>query len=36
MDLADLAFAVAGVGALLAGLLPRLLEGRPLSMPVEE
>ena len=34
MDLADLAFAVAGVGALLAGLLPRLLEGRPLSMPV--
>jgi NhaP-type Na+/H+ or K+/H+ antiporter len=34
VDLADLAFAVAGVGALLAGLLPRLLEGRPLSMPV--
>jgi NhaP-type Na+/H+ or K+/H+ antiporter len=31
---ADLAFAVAGFGALLAGLLPRLLEGRPLSMPV--
>jgi sodium/hydrogen antiporter len=34
VDTADLAFAVAGVGALLAGLLPRLLEGRPLSMPV--
>ncbi|GIJ52309.1 cation transporter [Virgisporangium aliadipatigenens] len=34
MDTADLAFAVAGVGALLAGLLPRLLEGRALSMPV--
>ena len=34
MDLADLAFAVAGVGALLAGLLPRLLEERPLSMPI--
>ena len=34
MNPADLAFAVAGFGALLAGLLPRLLEGRPLSMPV--
>lgn len=34
VDLADLAFAVAGVGALLAALLPRLLEGRPLSLPV--
>jgi NhaP-type Na+/H+ or K+/H+ antiporter len=34
MDTADLAFAVTGVGALLAGLLPRLLEGRALSMPV--
>src|SRR4029453_19326908 len=34
MALADLAFAVAGVGALLAALLPRLLEGRPLSLPV--
>jgi NhaP-type Na+/H+ or K+/H+ antiporter len=30
----DLAYAVAGVGALLAGLLPRLLEGRALSMPI--
>jgi sodium/hydrogen antiporter len=30
----DLAFAIAGVAALLAGLLPRLLEGRPLSLPV--
>ena len=29
-----LAYAVAGVGALLAGLLPRLLEGRALSMPI--
>jgi NhaP-type Na+/H+ or K+/H+ antiporter len=34
VDPADLAFAVAGVGALLAGLLPRLLEARPLSMPI--
>ena len=34
MDPADLVFAVAGVGALLAGLLPRLLEERPLSMPI--
>jgi NhaP-type Na+/H+ or K+/H+ antiporter len=34
VEIADLAFAVAGVGALLAGLLPRLLEGRPLSLPV--
>lgn len=30
----DLVFAIAGVAALLAGLLPRLLEGRPLSLPV--
>lgn len=30
----DLAFAIAGIAALLAGLLPRLLEGRPLSLPV--
>jgi NhaP-type Na+/H+ or K+/H+ antiporter len=30
----DLAYAVAGVGALLAALLPRLLEGRALSMPI--
>ena len=34
MDAADLAFAVVGVGALLAGLLPRVLERRPLSMPI--
>jgi len=30
----DLGYAVAGVGALLAGLLPRLLERRALSMPI--
>ena len=34
MTVVDLAYAVAGVGALLAALLPRLLEGRPLSMPI--
>ena len=34
MDLVDLAYAVAGIAALLAGLLPRLLEGRPLSLPI--
>lgn len=33
VDLADLVFAVVGVGALLASLLPRLLEGRPFSLP---
>ena len=33
MDLPDLVFAVVGVGALLASLLPRLLEGRPFSLP---
>ena len=32
MDPADLTYAVAGVAALLAGLLPRLLEGR--SLPI--
>ena len=30
----DLVFAVIGFGALLAGILPRLLERRPLSMPI--
>jgi NhaP-type Na+/H+ or K+/H+ antiporter len=30
----DVAFAVLGVGALLAGILPRMLERRPLSMPI--
>ncbi|MEV6595931.1 cation:proton antiporter [Actinoplanes sp. NPDC051346] len=30
----DLLFAIFGVGALLAGILPRLLERRPLSMPI--
>ena len=30
----DVAFAVIGFGALLAGILPRLLERRPLSMPI--
>ena len=34
MDLPDLIFAVVGVGALLASLLPRLLEGRPFSLPI--
>lgn len=30
----DMLFALIGVGALLAGILPRLLERRPLSMPI--
>jgi len=30
----DVVFAVIGFGALLAGILPRLLERRPLSMPI--
>ena len=34
MDLLDLTYALIGVGALLAGLLPRLLANRPLSMPI--
>ena len=34
MTVVDLGYAVAGVGALLAGLLPRLLERRALSMPI--
>lgn len=34
MDLLDLTYALVGVGALLAGLLPRLLAERPLSMPI--
>lgn len=34
MEPSDLAYAVIGVGALLAGVLPRLLEGRPLSLPI--
>ncbi len=34
MDLLDLAYALIGVGALLAGLLPRLLADRPMSMPI--
>ncbi|MBW0116447.1 cation:proton antiporter [Pseudonocardia abyssalis] len=34
MDLIDLTFALVGIGALAAGLLPRLLAGRPLSMPI--
>ncbi|MFG1922397.1 cation:proton antiporter [Cryptosporangium sp. NPDC048952] len=34
MESADLAYAVIGVAALLAGVLPRLLEGRPLSLPI--
>ncbi len=34
MDLIDLTFALVGIGALAAGLLPRLLAGRPLSLPI--
>jgi sodium/hydrogen antiporter len=34
MEPADLTYALLGVGALLAGVLPRLLERRPLSMPI--
>ncbi|MCX6463781.1 MAG: cation:proton antiporter [Pseudonocardiales bacterium] len=34
MDLLDLTYAIVGVGALLAALLPRLLADRPLSMPI--
>jgi sodium/hydrogen antiporter len=30
----DVIFAVVGIGALLAGILPRVLEHRPLSMPI--
>jgi NhaP-type Na+/H+ or K+/H+ antiporter len=34
VQLSDVIFALIGVGALLAGILPRLLERRPLSMPI--
>ncbi|MEU4419753.1 cation:proton antiporter [Actinoplanes sp. NPDC024001] len=34
MQLSDVVFALIGVGALLAGILPRLVERRPLSMPI--
>jgi NhaP-type Na+/H+ or K+/H+ antiporter len=34
VDLAALVFAIVGVGALLAALLPRVLEGRPFSLPI--
>jgi NhaP-type Na+/H+ or K+/H+ antiporter len=34
VDTFDLGYAVVGVAALLAGLLPRLLANRPLSMPI--
>ena len=34
MQLSDVLFALFGVGALLAGVLPRILERRPLSMPI--
>lgn len=34
MQVSDVAFAVVGLGALLAGILPRLVERRPLSMPI--
>lgn len=34
VQISDVFFAVVGVGALLAGILPRVLERRPLSMPI--
>lgn len=34
MEPVDVSFAVVGLGALLAGILPRVLERRPLSMPI--
>ncbi|MCO8277472.1 cation:proton antiporter [Actinoplanes sp. TRM 88003] len=34
MQISDVIFAVVGVGVLLAGILPRVLERRPLSMPI--
>ncbi len=34
MQLSDLVFALIGVGTLLAGILPRVVERRPLSMPI--
>src|SRR3954453_5151760 len=34
MQLSDVVFALIGVGALLAGILPRLVERRPLSLPI--
>ncbi|WP_091462843.1 cation:proton antiporter [Micromonospora inyonensis] len=34
MEPVDVAFAVLGIGALLAGILPRMVERRPLSMPI--
>jgi NhaP-type Na+/H+ or K+/H+ antiporter len=34
VQLSDLVFALIGAGALLAGILPRALERRPLSMPI--
>ncbi|MFD0973124.1 cation:proton antiporter [Plantactinospora endophytica] len=34
MDLSATAYALIGLGALLAGILPRVLERRPLSMPI--
>jgi len=34
VQLSDLVFALIGVGALLAGILPRVLDRRPLSLPI--
>jgi NhaP-type Na+/H+ or K+/H+ antiporter len=34
MQLSDVLYALVGVGALLAGVLPRLVERRPLSLPI--
>lgn len=34
MEPVDVTFALLGAGTLLAGILPRMLERRPLSMPI--
>jgi NhaP-type Na+/H+ or K+/H+ antiporter len=34
VQISDIVFAVVGLGALLAGILPRVLERRPLSLPI--
>src|SRR4051812_50208007 len=34
VQLSDIVFALVGFGALLAGILPRLVERRPLSLPI--
>ena len=34
VQMSDLLFALLGLGALLAGILPRVVERRPVSMPI--